>query len=300
MSTTFGQHGGNEGGRANGVLGGAPPLPSRVQEYLNAVVSTCTQHRRPLTSLVLFGSAAKGGFSNDVSDVDLLVVLPDSVGRDDRRHLLEALMRLEVAHGFRPTLGGSKAALETFAERVGGNALSAFVCTRSDLLSGNVARVLDLNSIEAAFVDRIVFASIVTSAVTVWGEDLLPGVPIPPVRRVDVLKALNAFTNQIALSVAGYPVLDDATKYAMGTMKRSLHSCYFCYHRRTAPLEAEAAFFAARLGENRVLSELIALRANYRKSFGFVIRCGPTLARLHFRTLRDNHFPLHVTPAQAQ
>ena len=84
-------------------------------------------------------------------------------------------------------------------------------------------------------------------------------------------------------------VLPDA-KYAMGALKHSLHSCFFCYHQRTTTLEDEVAFFNRRLGTSRTLGELLSLRKQYRPSFAFVIRCLPTLARLHLRTARDNRF----------
>ena len=196
------------------------PLPVRVQTYIEALVQTCAQDRVPLVSVVLFGSAAKGGFS------------------------------------------------------------------------GDVARVLDLRPLETPFVDRIVFASIVASAVTVWGENLMPQVPVPSVRRLDVFKALFGFSGQVFLSAVTFPVLPDATKYAMGALKHSLHSCYFCYHGRTVTLEEEVDFFRRRLGTNQTLVDLLTLRGQYRRSFGFVIRCLPALVRLHLRTARDTRFPL--------
>jgi hypothetical protein len=88
---------------------------------------------------------------------------------------------------------------------------------------------------------------------------------VPAVRRLDVFKAL-----------------------AMGALKHSLHSCFFCYHQRTATLEEEVAFFERRLGKNRALEELLLLRHQYRRSIGFVIPRLPTLARLHLWTARDN------------
>ena len=266
-------------------------LPARVQAYVEALVQTCAQHRVPLVSMVLFGSAAKGGFSGDVSDVDLIIVVPDDASRAKRRRLGEEVARLETVHGLRLATAHSLGRLRALIERAVGHGFSCFVCTRSDLISGDVARVLDLRPLEAPFVDRIVFASIVASAVTVWGEDLLPRVPVPPVRRLDVFKALFAFSGGVFLSAVTFPVVRDATKYAMGTLKHSLHSCYFCYHGRTAALEVEVDFFCRRLGASRTLVDLLALRGEYRASFAFVIGCLPALVRLHLRTARDNRFP---------
>ncbi len=58
--------------------------------------------------------------------------------------------------------------------------------------------------------------------------------------------------------------------------------------QRTTTLEEEVAFFNRRLGASRTLVELLSLRRHYRRSFAFVIRCLPTLARLHLQTARDN------------
>jgi predicted nucleotidyltransferase len=265
-------------------------LPLRVQAYLDGVVQTCARAGHSLVSVVLFGSAARGGFSS-VSDVDLIVVLPDDATRENKRRLREEVARLETFHGFRPVTEHSSGVLQARVERAVGHLFPCCVCTRGDLISGDVARVLDLRSWEAPFVDRIAFASIVGSAVTVWGEDLLPRVRVPSVRRLDVFKALFAFSCQVVLSAMTFPALPDATKYAMGALKHSLHSCFFCYHQRTATLEEEVAFFNRRLGASRTLVELLSLRREYRRSFAFVIRCLPTLARLHLRTARDCRFP---------
>ena len=268
------------------------PLPVRVQSYIEALVQACAQDQVPLVSVVLFGSAAKGGFSGDVSDVDLILVVADDTSRVNRRRLGEVVARLEAVHGLGPAMTDAPGRLQARIERAVGHGLSGFVCTRGDLISGDVARVLDLRPLETPFVDRIVFASIVASAVTVWGENLMPQVPVPSVRRLDVFKALFGFSGQVFLSAVTFPVLPDATKYAMGALKHSLHSCYFCYHGRTVTLEEEVDFFRRRLGTNQTLVDLLTLRGQYRRSFGFVIRCLPALVRLHLRTARDTRFPL--------
>lgn len=117
----------------------------------------------------------------------------------------------------------------------------------------------------------------------------------PDVRRRDVFKAWFALTNRVLLSLAAYAVLPQATRYAMVTLKHSLHSCYFCYHLRTTALDEEVTFFEQRLGGSQTLKQLLTLRGQYRKSFGFVLRCLPTMMRLHLRTALDNAFPLKGT-----
>src|SRR5205807_9417385 len=52
-------------------------VPVRVQAYVETIVHTCADGGRALVSVVLFGSAAIGGWVETVSDVDLLLVVPD-------------------------------------------------------------------------------------------------------------------------------------------------------------------------------------------------------------------------------
>jgi hypothetical protein len=273
-------------------------LPARVRAYIEALVRSCALDPTPLVSVVLFGSAAKRGFSVDVSDVDLIIAVRDDASRAIRGRLGEAVARLEIVHGLRPAATPSSRGLRARIERAVGHGMSCFICTRSDLISGDVGRVLDLRPFETPFVDRIIFASIMASAMTVWGEELLPQIPVPPVRRLDVFKAFFGVSSQVFLSAVTFPFLPDATKYAMGALKHSLHSCYFCYHGRTTALQEEVDFFRRRLGRSQTLVDLLALRGEYRRSFAFVIGCLPALARLHLRTARDNRFPIAVFPGR--
>jgi predicted nucleotidyltransferase len=265
---------------------------SRLQQYLDAVAQLhCGVNS--LVSVILFGSAASGAVSES-SDVDLIMVLTDGATAEDRRRIRVAISVLEISHGLRLPASRRKNPLERFAEHAGGDAHSCFLCTRADLLSGDVARVFGLRAVEELFVDRIVLASVVVSAKTVWGEELLPRVPLPPLRRFDVFKALFGFAGLTLLSAVAFPVLSDATRYAMGALKHSLHSCYFCYHLKTAPLNEEVEFFNSRLGGSSTLLELLNQRRKYHRTFAFVLRCVPVLFRLHLRTAWDNRFPRAV------
>jgi hypothetical protein len=115
-----------------------------------------------------------------------------------------------------------------------------------------------------------------------------------PIRRFDAAKALFGLFNQVLFAAMVYPLLPDAIKYAMDALKRSVHNCYFCSKLQPAPLTDEVAYFEQRHGPSSALTRLLSLRAKYRSSFGFVLRCLPAVARLHLRTAFDNHFPRHV------
>jgi predicted nucleotidyltransferase len=268
-------------------------MATRVQQYLDELAQLHYDGVSSLVSVILFGSSATGATS-DSSDVDLITVLADEANAEDRRRLRGLIADLEIHYGFRVRANRPKNPLELYMEHAGGDAHSCFLCTRADLLSGSAGKVFGLRAAEELCVDRIVLATVIVSARTVWGEELLPLVSLPPVRRLDVFKALLGLGGMALMCLAAFPVLPDATRYAMGALKHSLHSCYFCYHLKNAPLDEEVEFFNERLGQNHTLRELLNLRRKYRRSFGFVLRCVPLIIRLHLRSARDNGFPRAV------
>jgi hypothetical protein len=259
------------------------PLPPRVQDYIDAILETCAGGECAPVSVILFGSAAAGGFSGAVSDVDVILVLPDTAGPGCQPRLRAAVKQLEIKHGMGTACAQPLGRLESLVNRVTGNDHSLFVCMRRDLLSGDPGRMLDLKPAQAFFVDRVVISSIVFSAVTVGGEELLAQINLPPIRRLDVFKAFFALFNQMLLAAGLFPFLSGPTGYAMGALKRSVHNCYSCCQGRWAALDEEIDFFQ-RKRRIPALDQLISLRRGYKESFGFVLRCFPALARLHLRT----------------
>ncbi len=264
-------------------------MPPRVQAYLDAVIETCAASDCPPVSVILFGSAVAGGFSGTVSDVDLILVLPNSASRESQLRLRTAIRELEILHGM--ASARRPGALESLVNRITGSDHTFFICTRDDLLSGDAGRVLGPPRAQAFFVDRVVVPSIVSSAVTIRGEELLGQMHLPPIRRLDVFKAFFGLFNQLLMCAGLFRVLPGATGYVMGALKRSVHNCYFCYHGRKAALEEEVDFFRQRLGRVPALEQLLSLRSAYVESFGFVLSCFPALVRLHFHTASDNRFP---------
>ena len=65
-------------------------MASSVQQYIDAVAQLRACGENSLVSLILFGSAASGAFSES-SDVDLILVLPNEAALEDRRRLREAV-----------------------------------------------------------------------------------------------------------------------------------------------------------------------------------------------------------------
>jgi predicted nucleotidyltransferase len=76
-------------------------FPPRLQAYLAAILRMCAEEANQIVSLILFGSAATGGFSHEISDVDLILILRDDASQQIRRQVCERVTSLEILHGLR-------------------------------------------------------------------------------------------------------------------------------------------------------------------------------------------------------
>jgi len=157
-------------------------VPFRVQAYVETIVHTCADGGRALVSVVLFGSAAIGGWLETVSDVDLILVVPDCAHREEMDRLRSEVERIEILHRLRSHSAHGQPALEKLLNRVTAHDRTFFICTRGDLLSGNIGRILRIHPSQAICVDRIVLANFVPSGITVWGEAMPPHFPVAPIR----------------------------------------------------------------------------------------------------------------------
>jgi len=92
-------------------------LPSRVQAYVEAIIHTCADDGQGLASLIVFGSAAIGGWTEVISDVDLILVVPDGATELDTDHIRAEVERIEMLHGLRSGSTHGQRALEGFMDR---------------------------------------------------------------------------------------------------------------------------------------------------------------------------------------
>jgi hypothetical protein len=270
-----------------------PETLERVAAYIADIAHVASGPQGSLVSIILFGSGSTGGYAEGSSDLDLLLVLDEETSAAEKQRISQAVGELEARRGFvKPRASGNRFSrlVGTFAARITANVRTYFICTRADLLSGDPGRILGLPSTQTVFVDRIAVPSIVGSGRTLWGEDLLAHVALPPIRRMDVGKAFFGLFSQMLFVMAVYPVLPDATRYAMDILKRSVHSCHFCHHGRAASLADEVSYFESRYGDDRALNRLLSLRRDYCASFLFCLHSLGAIVRLHYRTARDIQF----------
>lgn len=270
-------------------------LPANIRDYLDALFELADQKSCEIVSIMIFGSAAKGGFS-PVSDVDLLIVLADEVPWNEKVRLKHELGALEFEHKLRERPKSNKESILTVVDRVAAQFKSQFVCYKRDFISGNSAAVFGINRVlESLFLStRIAFANDVISAKTVWGEDLLSQVRVPLLTKAHLVKNFVGLLLFNACAMGVFPVLPNATKYSMSALKWMLHTCHFCVTLKSSTVQEAVAFFQQEIEGDATLPELLSLRSHYRRSWRFVKGCCGTIVRLYCVTVREAAFPISI------
>ncbi|MDQ3713141.1 MAG: hypothetical protein M3388_13100 [Acidobacteriota bacterium] len=248
-------------------------LPAKIQNYVEAVIRLAETRNREIVSVLIFGSVNKAGFSQSVSDVDLIVALADDVPRKTKQVISRRLAELEIEHNLRELPGALRETVYMKFDEAAGQFKSYFVCCKRDLLAGNAAAVFDVHPLAESLLisAHIPFANIVKSAKVIWGENFLDRIHIPALSKTHFAKNCASFLLLNAFAAAAYPFLPNATKYSMSILKWMLHGCYFCYKLKSASIEDEIAFFDSKLDTGKIFSQLLALRGEYQPSFGFII-----------------------------
>lgn len=155
------------------------PVPPKLVPYFEQVVRESSEIcGDKLRSIILFGSLARGEFSESVSDVDLLFVVSDDTSHATIKKLDSTLERLEFSAG--PVRDRSHF-LRVFASRT---ALfkSHFIIRYGTFLSLDAKRLfeeaegfrLPLGGLFFQLAPRdLAVSNILSGAVVVWGENVL-------------------------------------------------------------------------------------------------------------------------------
>lgn len=272
-------------------------LSLKTKSYVEKTVQLCKENDVDLVSLIVFGSIVKGNFLEDVSDVDMILIIADETPKKSVRKLRKDMMKLEFNYGFRKTSQAFFDIVFKTAEHITGMFISHFICYRKDFLDAKFTKVFNVNPALAFLLapKTIVWASTITSAQTIIGKNLLKIVPLPPVNKKDVLKS-NVMNSFLSLAAClAYPFHPDATKFAMEALKWSLLTCYFCYKKKSSTIEDIIKFFQDHSFNDPLFQEMLSLREKYKKSFLFTVKSGRIVRRLHRMTIKENQFPIIIT-----
>lgn len=268
----------------------------KLREYLEELVGYFNAADVGVVSLIVFGSAVTGGFSNQNSDVDILVVIDDGTPKKYKKSVLQQIKKLEVKYGFAEDVNNPFKKIRQSFLHMMSLKLSHFICYKRDFIGGRFARIFHISLLLQfmASASKIAFAGLLQSAQTFWGADLLKQVHIKPIRKRHLLMSFVSVFNISLAAFFLYPFSGKATKMAMGALKAAIHNCSFCYGLSNAPLSDKTAFLISKFPQKQVLQDFLLLRNEYKNSFRFVSGVIGIIGRIYLKTLKEISFPIEI------
>lgn len=274
-----------------------PKVREHVQQVIQKSVAICGGHLR---SVVLFGSAARGQFSEGVSDVDLILVVSDDTPNHVVRKLDTELERFEENQG---PMKHRSHFLKVFAYKT---ALfkSHFVVREGALRSLDTRRLFNQAGGSSLPLGRLLFFlapadlvlwNVLRSAAVVHGENVISSLRLPAPTYSAIV---HSFLVSFALSLFGAltsVLFADGTMFSLESLKWFLLDLQ-SYHNNQPLGVLDAVGFAEALHPSPILSQFTNLRQHYAGSVSFSLLCPAYLILLFLRnSLKVGHSPQTAT-----
>jgi len=271
-------------------------LAPKARNYIGESIGAILKNKIDLLSLIIFGSVVRGEYQPDLSDVDIIFVINDKTSKKDKARIRRDLTKLEHKHAFRKKNGSIVNTVYRRAEDMTGMYVSHFVCYRKEFLAAKFSKVFNVNLFLCKLFapTDVVWASVVKSATTLWGENLLEKTSLAEVKKSQIKKSKKMNHVLCTAALVTYIFHPDATKYAMEAVKWSLQTCYFSYTLEPATTVKAIQYFHQKNYNNPLLKNLLDLRKNYSRSLRFILKSFKVVSDLHKKTLRENKFPKKI------
>ncbi|MFQ5978176.1 MAG: nucleotidyltransferase domain-containing protein [Candidatus Heimdallarchaeota archaeon] len=247
--------------------------------------------KQDVSSIILFGSYATKQ-NKQISDLDLLIVMKDSVDRETLHKISRNLRWLEQAVGLVKPPKGSERVLRAIEVKTG-MFVCHFLCRRRDFINWRFARVFSLSRFFAKLLapGDLVRMGFQASAITIVGEDLLSKIPHQKPRPTQLLKSCSMNLLHAMGSLLIGILSSRATIYSMEAVKWSLFSSYTYITGKGAPFNEQIAFFRRVIRKNSLLSsqlgQLMQLREEYRPSPRFSMKAPLIIFLIHKMAIQE-------------
>jgi predicted nucleotidyltransferase len=277
-------------------------LPGTAKRFINGIskIITMSGMRANQYGIFVFGSVLSGtdyaGSGNGTSDVDLLVVLDDQVGRATIDRLAKKMTAYERAYFTTPGKASIVSGILNAIERQTGMHRNLFIALEKDFVTRNFSAMFGTNPVVSKVLapSNIVMGSALQRMACLHGcerfTELASKLHDYEVGRTDLVPdmfrsiVMNACLSLGALVLL--PFTPRATKYAIEAIKWSTYATTF-YITRKKPTKRWQAKFYAKLGlSHEFLNAWLYLSKHYATSPLFALGSFYNVLKIHASGLR--------------
>lgn len=261
-------------------------MSRRANEFLEKVLFYLKKrYDQDICSIILFGSHAIKQ-NTKISDIDLLIVMKDTVDSKTMRKIARNLNWLTFSAGIKEPAKGLTRILRAIETKTG-ISVCFFLCHRQDFIKWRFAKIFGVNQLLAKLLAPryLVRVGIQTHGITLVGEDLLTKIAQHEISASQLAKSclMNIIIAMGALLIA--PLSSRATFYSLGAVKWSLISSYSYLVGKGAAIAEIADYFKNELQIGPFLFSqldlLMQLRESLGQSSGFSIKTPLSVFLIH-------------------
>ena len=270
-----------------------------IRKYVGLVLKTVKLKLGFLpVSIILFGSAVKGGLINKLSDIDVLIIVDECVNAEQRKRLTAAMTGVQNFF-FNAASSSLINRLLYFFETGTGMFKSFFICSEKDLLTACFPRIFNVNPALSKLLvpERLILNSVFSNYKIVYGKEYDLKNMRKPFGFFQIVKSFN-LCSLLYLFFIIVNCFKRVWRYLYEAVKWSMLNCYFYLTGRCVKVKDTIPFFEKIL-KNNVLRKL---NASKNSNFNFTVNdywaCFKLIFKLHFhasklflKKTRQHSFP---------
>lgn len=243
-------------------------LPKKPNDYLEQVVNFLSIYfPGEIESLILFGSYARG-MGTEISDVDIIIIVIDSVNKTRIQRAAQHLTWLELQYQLIVPSTSLLDQINTVFDRQSGMFVSHFLCSRADFISNNFSKIFNTSRFFTYFLapNQFVFTNIRATGKIIWGKDLFPLMKPITINNNQLLKSYVLNSLQVLKSYVFN--FHKSTKHMLESIKWSLFNCYTYKTGHSSNLNELVKYFENQLMIGpflrKQLRKFLSLRSKYK------------------------------------
>jgi hypothetical protein len=263
-------------------------MPEKERRFLADLVSRCQgKIGDELISILLFGSAVKGGFVEGVSDFDMIIVVDDGMTSGEMNDLASEVERASSEHDMVGSTSEGFRGIPRFIMRESGMFVSYFICREGEFVSADFSRIFHTNPLLMKLIvpKGIVFGNVLKGLERVYGKDVVSVARMPRPTKLDILKSVVMNELLVLLSLIYHPFTQDATKLAMEATKWSVFTASYWMTGESRSLSEGIGILSEEGISAEHLRRLDELRKEYRRDWSFAFSTLKEIPKIHFSLL---------------
>lgn len=265
-----------------------PHQKRNIQDYIQEIIATAEAllGKNSIEAVALFGSAIYDVMTHH-SDIDLLIIVSNSISKKEIRRIEPFLGAIEIKHNFAVEEKRLDSRITHVVNEITGMFCSHFICRLEDWNNQKFSHIFNTSPLVTKLLapEHIVLESMKKSAQILYGKIELN----EKFERFSPFQLIKSLIMCLILAISSIfilPINYENMKYCLEAYKWSLRSCcYYLYHEAW-PLHDVVHLYKRSSILNGFLLNFLYLRKHPWLDLRFALRLPWQIIKLHILTMK--------------